>query len=203
MKIDLTTFSPNQVYHIMTQTIVPRPIAWVLSDNGNGKFNLAPFSYFNGVCSDPPLVMISVGHKEDGSRKDTWKNIDEREDFILHIPPCELAGAVTTTATALPYGESEIELASMSTTVVEGWRLPRLVGPKVAFYCKKYSITEIGGARQGLILGRLLSVWVDDAAAKQNGCRWTIDAGAIDPLARLGGQGYVALGKKFEVERPK
>ena len=82
MHFDLSELSPNRVYYTMIQTLVPRPIAWVLTDNGNDSFNLAPFSYFNGVASDPPLLMISVGKKPDGTLKDTRTNIIERNEFV-------------------------------------------------------------------------------------------------------------------------
>ena len=78
MDIDLAALGPAQVYGLMTQTLIPRPIAWVLSENSDGGLNLAPFSYFNAVCSSPPLVMISVGKKPDGSFKDTRVNIEGR-----------------------------------------------------------------------------------------------------------------------------
>ena len=71
MILDLSALQPAQVYFQMIQTLVPRPIAWVLSEIENDKYNLAPFSYFNAVCSDPPLIMLSVGKKPDGSFKDT------------------------------------------------------------------------------------------------------------------------------------
>ena len=74
MYLNLSDLSASQVYHTLTQTLIPRPVAWVLSDSGNDGLNLAPFSYFNAVCSDPPLVMISVGKKPDGNQKDTCSN---------------------------------------------------------------------------------------------------------------------------------
>ena len=78
MEIDLDSLSANGVYHTLTRTVIPRPVAWVLSENAGGDYNLAPFSYFNAICSDPPLIMISVGKKPDGSSKDTRVNITAR-----------------------------------------------------------------------------------------------------------------------------
>ena len=108
MLIDLTALSPSQIYHTMIQTVVPRPIAWVLSDNGDDSFNLAPFSYFNAVSSRPPIVSLSIGLKKDGSDKDTRRNIKERSHFVIHIPHVEQAQLVTDSAAALAHGESEI-----------------------------------------------------------------------------------------------
>ena len=86
MVIDFNQLTSSQVYYTMTQAIIPRPIAWVLSDHGNCKLNLAPFSYFNAVCSKPPILSVSVGLKKEGAKKDTWINIEERSHFVVHIP---------------------------------------------------------------------------------------------------------------------
>ena len=85
MYIDFGKMTAQQVYITMTQTIVPRPIAWVLSENPDQSLNLAPYSYFNAVCSDPPLLMISAGVKPDGATKDTRDNIRDRKEFVVHI----------------------------------------------------------------------------------------------------------------------
>ena len=85
MYVDITQLDPQQIYITLTQTVIPRPIAWVLSENANGSLNLAPYSFFNAVSSEPPLVMISTGLKPDGRPKDTRENIEQRRDFLVHI----------------------------------------------------------------------------------------------------------------------
>jgi flavin reductase (DIM6/NTAB) family NADH-FMN oxidoreductase RutF len=85
MFIDFGDMTPQQIYFTLTQTVIPRPIAWVLSENANASFNLAPFSYFNAISSNPPLVMISAGMKPEGGAKDTRDNIRDRHDFVIHI----------------------------------------------------------------------------------------------------------------------
>ena len=109
MLIECKNIDPHRLYHVMIQTIIPRPIAWVLSDNGNGSYNLAPFSFFNGVASNPLLLMISVGYKDDTTKKDTWVNIEERKDFVVHVPSGESAQEVVASAVTLSHGESEVE----------------------------------------------------------------------------------------------
>ena len=203
MRIDFAQLEPSQAYFAMIQAIVPRPIAWVLSDNGNGTHNLAPFSFFTGVTSTPPLLLISVGHKADGSRKDTWVNIDERRDFVVHIAPRELAEPLVATAASLPHGESEVSAAGLKTEPVEGFSLPRVVGPRVAMCCSKHAIHEVGDGPQALILGQVRLMWVDDSIVENRDRRIMIDPQGIDPLARLGGNEYASLGKLFSVKRPK
>jgi flavin reductase (DIM6/NTAB) family NADH-FMN oxidoreductase RutF len=101
MNIDLSSLSNNNVYHLMTQTIIPRPIAWVLTKNKDNSTNLAPFSYFNAVCSNPPLCMLSMGKKPDGAFKDTGTNLIEGADCVIHIAHVNQAEVVTATASTL------------------------------------------------------------------------------------------------------
>ena len=85
MNIQLNNMPSTAIYHLMTQTIIPRPIAWVLSNNSDDSLNLAPFSYFNAVCSDPPLCMLSMGKKPNGTTKDTVANLIEEAYCVVHI----------------------------------------------------------------------------------------------------------------------
>jgi flavin reductase (DIM6/NTAB) family NADH-FMN oxidoreductase RutF len=202
MHLSFDELSPGQIYHLMIQTIVPRPIAWVLSDNGDDSFNLAPFSYFNGICSAPPLCMISVGHKRDGSKKDTWRNIEERDDYVLHIGSTEHAEMISATSASLPHGDSEITANELSTTPLDGSRLPRLVGPRVAFACRKHRILELGDGPQGVIFGEITAAWIDDAVVLEAGDKPRLDPRKLDPLSRLGGNDYGVLGDVRSVERP-
>lgn len=196
-------YTPDQVYFLMIQAIIPRPIAWVLSDNGDSTYNLAPFSFFNGVAAEPPLLMISVGYKDDGSRKDTWVNIEERDDFVVHIPPTEFAHQMVDSAISLPHGKSELDRLDMKLETVEGSRLPRLAGPRVAMFCEKYAIYEVGDDKQGLILGEIKQIWLDDAAAHIQGKRIVVDPVMVDPVARLGGSGYSKIGEILNYKRPE
>jgi len=204
MRLDLDRLSPAEVYGLMIRTIVPRPIAWVLSDNGDETFNVAPFSYFNGVTSRPPTLSISIGRKRDKSKKDTWRNIEERGHFVVHIPHREQAEPVAQTAASLPFGESEIPLAGLQVTNEAGWPLPRLRDARVAMLCRNHQIVEIGEAPQGLVIGEILSMHLADEIVTTNeGAVPDISATTLDPLARLGGDDYSGIGPAFTVARPK
>ncbi len=163
MNIDLSKLSADRVYGTMIQSVVPRPVAWVLSLNANGRYNLAPFSYFNAVCSEPPLVMLSIGKKPDGSEKDTRVNIRDRKDFVIHIAHRELAEAVTASSASLPAGESELEAQGLDTAAFEGSSLPRLRACRIAFACELFDFRELGPRGQALILGRVKRLFVDDS----------------------------------------
>jgi len=202
MNINLSELSPNKVYHTMTQTVVPRPVAWVLSEHENGKFNLAPFSYFNAVCSSPPVVMLSIGRKPDGRDKDTFRNIVERKRFVIHLAHPELAPQMTKSAKVLPDGESELELIDMDTVEFEGFELPRLKDARIAFACELYKLDTIGENDQNLVFGKLLRIWLDDeVVAEDDKGRMKVMADKLSPLARLGGNEYVTAGNILDIPR--
>jgi flavin reductase (DIM6/NTAB) family NADH-FMN oxidoreductase RutF len=186
----------------MIQLVIPRPIAWVLSDNGNGSYNLAPFSFFNAITSNPPILMLSVSWKDAAVQKDTWVNISERNNFVVHIPSGEQVHDVSNTSSVLPHGASEVDKFHIPLEKVEGWLLPKVKGAKVAFLCEKYAIHEIGTDPQGLILGKINHILIDDDAVSQHNGRILVDPLKLNPLARLGGNHYGLLGEILTVQRP-
>jgi flavin reductase (DIM6/NTAB) family NADH-FMN oxidoreductase RutF len=202
MLFEQKDYSPEAFYYLMLQSIIPRPIAWVLSLNSDGSHNVAPFSFFNGIAGEPPLIMIAIAWKDHATRKDTWVNIDERNDFVVHIPPSALAAQMVATSKNLPANESELSLANLQTVSVEGQKLPRLQGPKLAMFCSKHSITEVGTERIGLVMGEIKTIWVDDSAVTFDRKRALFDPVVLDPVSRLGAQHYSLLGKLLDFRRP-
>ena len=202
MIADLDQLTPNQRYHTITQCLIPRPVAWILTGNETNTFNLAPFSYFAGVSSDPPLLMVSIGKKPDGAIKDTRKNILERKQFVVHIPNREQAADVTESARTRPYGESEVEAQNLPLTEFDGFALPRLADCRIAFACELYKSEDITPS-QALIFGLIKSVYIaDDIVSSEEG-RVLVDSQTADPLARLGGNDYALMGGIANVPRPK
>ena len=208
MKIDFNSLSATQAYHLMTQTVVPRPIAWVLTENetasGAGAYNLAPFSYFNAVCSNPPTLMISIGLKPSGEEKDTLVNIRRNNKLVIHVASTALMPALNQSAASLPYGESELEHGDLKTVPMEGFDLPRLEEAPVAFACRLDHIHEIGAGPQSLVFARIESAWIDDTLVQIDEARGRtyVDAARLDPLARLGGANYAFLGEHKTLKRP-
>ncbi len=201
MIIDFAALSPSRIYFTMTQTLLPRPIAWVLSDNGDESVNLAPFSYFNGVCSEPPLIMLSIGKKMDGTLKDTRKNILERKHFVVHIAHGEMAEAVTASSTELDFADSEQKKLHLPLAEFPDFSLPRLADCRIAYACEYYQHLELGELPQAMILGRVKAVYIDDAIAtldEKN--RLQVDAKKLNPLARLGPDTYATLAESFQIK---
>jgi flavin reductase (DIM6/NTAB) family NADH-FMN oxidoreductase RutF len=204
MILELENLSANRAYFALIQTVVPRPIAWVLSSNADGGHNLAPFSYFNLVCSDPPLVMLSIGKKSDGSIKDTRQNIVERSSFVVHIAHAEQAQLVSASSSELAVNDSELERLALATVPFGAHPVPRLRDCRIAFACECYQVIELGPLPQALILGLIKTVYIDDAIATEDDKgRLKVDVARLNPLSRLGGDQYAELGAILDIPRPR
>jgi len=208
MNLNFSDLSANQRYHLMTQTIIPRPIAWALTDSSNGSFNLAPFSYFTAVASAPPILMLSVGKKPNGDNKDTLINVINNEKMVIHIASAQHAPLVTQTAQTLAHGESELSKAELVTTEFIGFSLPRLAQCDIAYGCELYEIKELGEVAQSLIFVEVKQLYINDHVADvdvdaHGKERIKVHADKVNPLARLGGGEYAAINEPFNIVRPK
>jgi len=204
MNLNFSDFSANQRYHLMTQTIIPRPIAWALTDSSNGTLNLAPFSYFTAVSSAPPILMLSIGKKPNGDSKDTLVNIIKNEKIVIHIASEQHANLVTQTAQTLAHGESELTHNKIMTTEFLDFPLPRLTQCDIAYGCELYEIKELGDVPQSLIFVEIKQIYINDNVADlDDKQRIKVHADRIKPLARLGGGEYATLKETFSLARPQ
>lgn len=204
MQIDFSDLSATQRYHLMTQSIIPRPIAWALTDSSNGSFNLAPFSYFTAVSSDPPLLMISVGKKPNGDDKDTLKNVLDNKTMVIHIAAVEQAQLVTQTAATLAHGDSEIDATNLTTTPFDDFPLPRISECNIAFGCELFEIKALGDGAQTLIFMEIKQLYMSDhVVVNEDPMRIKVSAEKVAPLSRLGGGEYAAMAAAFSLQRPK
>ncbi len=200
MIIDAANLSGYHAYNALTQTIVPRPVAWVLSDNGDASFNLAPFSYFSALTSDPMLFTLSIGKKRGGEAKDTLRNIEERKHLVVQIPHREQALQVTRSAAPLEHGDSELSLLGLETTPFDGFTLPRIKDCRIALGCTHYQTLEIGPRPQSLVVCEIKTLFVDDAIiASRDDEPLAVDTLKLDPLGRLGGNDYITMGQVLTV----
>ncbi len=199
MEIDFKNLNPKHIYKLMTSIIVPRPIAWVSTVSKDGIYNLAPFSYFAGVSSDPPLLIISVGSKTEGVKKDTWKNIEETGEFVVNMVTRDVLEEMN--ITSLPFDEEidEFEKAGLTPVSSKYVKAPRVKESPVNIECKKYEIIQIG--KMGLILGEVLTVHVRDDILNEKGY---VDTTKLEIIGRLGGANYCLITKEntFELKRP-
>lgn len=201
MHIDMSSLSPIASYALMTQTIIPRPVAWILTENDDQSYNLAPFSYFNGLASDPPMVMISIGLSPKGEIKDTRVNIEKRKQFVAHIAHPDQAEAMTQSSATMPYGESEVEMLDLALTDMPGTTLPRLATCRIAFACEFTDMHMIKD--QAIVFAQIKHIYLDESVVTKDAKgRLAVDAAKVDPIGRLGGGEYFTGGKVIYVERP-
>jgi len=201
MHIDLSTLSPVQAYALMTQTVIPRPVAWILTENSDKSYNLAPFSYFNGLASDPPMIMISFGIAPGGALKDTRVNIERNKEFIVHIAHREMAEAMTKSSATMPANESEVDMLGLELAEMPGSPLPRLADCRIAYACEYDSVHMIKD--QAIVFATLKHLYAaEEGVGKDAKGRMCVNAADVDPLGRLGGGEYFGAGELITVERP-
>jgi flavin reductase (DIM6/NTAB) family NADH-FMN oxidoreductase RutF len=204
MKVDPSTISAGEAYGWQAATILPRPIAWVATLNEDGSANLAPFSFFTGVSSDPPTVLICVARKRkepDGTRqrKDTWRNIERTGEFVVHVVNAALGEPMNATARDLPYGVDEIAQVGLTKLACDKVAAPRIAEAPVAMECKLERIVEVGRTGTAVIIGEILLWHISDDILVEG----RIDPHRIDAIGRMGGAGYVRTRDIFEMSRPK
>ncbi|MGO2512781.1 flavin reductase family protein [Marinomonas polaris] len=201
MRFQFDQLSGNQRYHLITQTITPRPIAWIMTKNENESFNLAPFSYFAPISSDPALLMVSIGNKTTDIAKDTKYNLLREKECVLHIPSGDLINAVNESSASLSYGESELTKTGLSLTEFTK-TLPRIAEAKVAIHCKLFDMHTLGNTSFNAIYLEILDLYVDEDLVTKEKSRIFIDNKKLNPLARIGGDDYALLGETVTIKRP-
>ena len=201
MRFPFDQLSGNERYHLITQTITPRPIAWILTRNNNESYNLAPFSYFAALSADPALLVVSIGNKSDSEKKDTKSNLLREKECVLHIPSGDLAEAVNQSAMSLPFGESEVPKTGLSLSDFTQ-TLPRISDAKVALHCRLYDVHSLGDSSFDSLYLEILDLYVADELVSQENDRTLIDNKKLNPLARLGGNDYALLGDTVTIKRP-
>ncbi|QMV18558.1 flavin reductase family protein [Granulicella sp. 5B5] len=200
---DLAAMAKIDSYKLLASVILPRPIAWVVSRDAEGRVNAAPFSFFNIVSSDPPLVAISISAAPDRESKDTLGNIRARRQFVVNMVPEELAEAMNVTATNAPKGTDETALAGLELVPSAVVDVPRIAGSPVGLECELFEVLEPGGSST-IVLGRIVYAHVREAVFEEpNGlAQLHIDPSKMRLVGRMhGGGGYCTTRDVFTIER--
>lgn len=199
MELDITGDLAERAYPILASFVCPRPIAWVTTLNPDGSVNLAPFSFFNLVGADPPLLMVCPGDRPDGTPKDTAFNARETGEFVVHLVDEPLQEAMNQSAATLPPGVSEVERLGLALTPSTSIATPRLADAPVALECKVHSIQLIGGNR--MILGLIQRVHARDELYDPETHHVQIDK--YHPIGRMASPNwYCTTRDQFEMIRP-
>jgi flavin reductase (DIM6/NTAB) family NADH-FMN oxidoreductase RutF len=201
MLLDFETLSTRNAYQWMTSTILPRPIAWVSTISPEGRTNLAPFSFFQGVTANPPTLMFVPVNSRDGAKKDTIRNIELVPEFVVNLVPHALAAVMNETAALLPYGESEFSRFGVASAPSVRVRPPRVADSPVAYECVLDRIVHIGDGplAANVVFGRIAVGHVRDDVIGPGGLP---DSAKLDLVGRLGGEDYTMTRDIFNLARP-
>ena len=189
------------VYKLMIGAIVPRPIGWVSTVDLSGKPNLAPFSFFNAVCSNPAHVLFCpTVRSTDLGQKDTLHNIRATGEFVVNIVTEVLAEAMNKTATEFPREINEFETAGLTPVPSDTVRPPRVGESPVNFECKVAQIIEIGDQPGGgnIVIGRVLKIHIADDIVFGGD---KIDPLKLQPIGRMAGASYCRVSDLFDMVR--
>lgn len=197
---DLAAISKADGYKLLASVILPRPIAWVVSRDAAGVVNAAPFSFFNILSSDPPIVAIGISGASDRDGKDTLGNIRTWSEFVVNLVPEELAQAMNVTATNAPRGMDETKLAGLELAKCEVVDVPRIAGSPVALECRLWQVIEPGGT-SSIVLANVVRVHVR-ATVFEDLVRLHVDPSQMRLIGRMqGGGGYCTTRDTFTIER--
>ncbi|WP_088041459.1 flavin reductase family protein [Bacillus sp. EAC] len=201
----MQSFSPNELserdnYKFLIGGIIPRPIAFVTTESNEGVLNGAPFSYFNIVTANPPMISISV-QRQNGKQKDTARNAIEKNEFVVHIVDESNVEAINKTAAALPPDESEIQLAGLTPTESVKVSVPGIKEAKIRLECQLEQVIPLGVNNEGcdLLIGKVVYYHVNEEIYS-NG---RIDPNGLRAVSRLAGDNYAKVGEIFTIERPR
>jgi flavin reductase (DIM6/NTAB) family NADH-FMN oxidoreductase RutF len=199
MLFDFETLSAADRYKLLVSTVVPRPVAWVVTQDKAGVVNAAPYSFFNAFSDSPAVVGIGCGPRPEGSAKDTLANIEATGQFVVCLVPY---GAVNEmVATATEFGPEVDELAEVGLTKLASTKVapPRIGESPVAMECETFQLVRAG--HHTIVLGKVLAMHVADEAVMDPAKRY-IDTPKLDLVGRMHGRGwYARTTDRLEVPR--
>ncbi len=186
-------------YKLLISTIVPRPIAWVTTVDDGGRVNAAPFSFFNVLVGDPPIIAVSIGRRPgDGGPKDSSALIRATGEFVVNLVGYEQRMQMNVTATDFPADETEIDPAGLDLAPSRLVAPPRIAAAPVSLETRVHQLIEIG--ENTIVLGEVVAMHIREAALDRK--RFHVDTAALDLVGRMGGGGgYVRTTDTFEIPR--
>jgi flavin reductase (DIM6/NTAB) family NADH-FMN oxidoreductase RutF len=196
MKFDLENATARETYHLLIGLVAPRPIALVTSMNEDGGLNAAPFSAYNYLCTDPPIIGIGVTDRPTGGfvPKDTARNIRRTGEFVVNVVTEDLAQQMNICATDFPAEVDELEIAGLATAPSQIVKVPRIEQAHAALECREYTTMEIGRSR--IILGRVVAIYIEDKFVDPAGPY--VRADELHAIGRMNGLGsYVKTRDAF------
>ncbi len=200
--LDPKIIGTKAAYQLLIGSIVPRPIAMVSTQSSQGIGNLAPFSFFNGVSSNPPAIMISVARNSDGSKKDTLKNIETTKEFVVNSVGEWLVDAVDQTSAPHPHGIDEMKMAGLTALPSQRVKPMRIAEAMIHFECRAIHLYEIGDGTPGsstIVIGEILLFHVDPSVYREG----KILLEPLHAISRLAGKSYGRISEVFDPPPPQ
>ena len=198
MEMRCAELDPKSRYKLLIGLVYPRPIALVSTINANGVLNAAPFSFFNVVADEPPLVMLSINRRSDGTMKDTVKNIRRTGEFVVNLVDEAIANGMVSAGQELPETESEFSAGRFTPAASVAVAPPRVLEAPASLECRLQQRVEVGTGRE-IILGEVLHVHVRDGLVDP--ATWRVSEG-YRPIGRLYGDRYCTTRQRFDLPGP-
>lgn len=199
MELDLLGTHADRAYYILASLVTPRPIAWVTTVDEEGRVNAAPFSFFNLMGAEPPIIAFAPGDRSPGIPKDTARNIRTTGEFVVNLVDEDLAEAMNATAASVPHGESELALVGLESAPSMKVRPPRIAKAPAAFECKEWGTLQIGGNR--VVIGTIVYGHVRDELFDTEKGR--VRSEGLKVIGRMASpHWYCRTGDRFEMRRP-
>jgi flavin reductase (DIM6/NTAB) family NADH-FMN oxidoreductase RutF len=201
MRIDVASLTGTEAYRLLTDSVVPRPVAWVSTLGPDGARNLAPFSFFQAVGDAPPTVIISVGRHSDGDRKDSAANALAAGELVINIVDEDLLEQMNATSGDYPIDVDEFDVAGVTAAPCEHVAAPRVAEAPVSLECRVLSSLVIGRepGDNVLLVCEVIAYHVRDGLMRDG----RIDPALLRPICRLGGTGFARLGEIIQIPRPR
>ena len=200
MELDLEGKHADRAYFLLASLVTPRPIAWVTTLGPDGVVNAAPFSFFNVLGADPPIVGFCPGDRDDGTPKDTARNIRLSHEFVVNLVDEATAEAMNKTAASLPYGASEIAHAGVTTAPSSIVKPPRIAESPASLECTEWGTLQVGDNR--LIIGLVKRIHVRDELIDPVKLR--IHSEKLKVIGRMSApHWYCKTTDRFEMQRPE
>ncbi len=198
MRIDPAELDVKASYRLLISSVVPRPIALVSTVGADGVYNVAPFSMFMGVSSNPPMLAVSVASRK-GVEKDTTRNILQTGDFVVNVVDEGLAERMNLASADLPPEESEFDFADLTPVDSVKVRSPRVAEAPISMECSLVQSSKLGRSPNDLIVGEVVVFHVADRVLDGK----VVNVNKLRPVGRLGEFLYCKVRDIFEMVRPK
>lgn len=199
MKIDPKT--QDKFFNILKAVVIPRPIAFVSSQSKGGELNLAPFSFFNGVCYDPPTISVAIARFAGDKPKDSLANIEQTGEFVVNLVNQQIAQAMNKTAAEYPADMNEFDIAGLTPVASELIAAPRVLESPVSLECRLKQVVPIneGTPKEcGLVIAEVVYCHIKDELFDGR----YVDMKGLDVVGRLGGHEYCTVQDLFEMRLP-